>query len=300
MSNHNELRDHLLAQGRSERTVASYLSDIAHFARWLERARAKKLKPGSFSPSDVRQYKQHLQTVKKAAAATINRRITALRAYSQWALSTGKTKQDSLLGIKSVSESKSDPKVLNREEQTAILEEAAHSLSIASTRASRRQALRDQAIVITLLHTGLRVSELCSLELDDLDLEDHRGEVKVRSTNGRKSRSVPLNSDTRQAMRRWLAVRPQVENQALFVGKHGEPASPLLVQRLLGELGRRAGLDVTPHTLRHTFAKNLVDQGVSLDKVAQLLGHSSLNAIKVYSSTDQTDLAWAVEALLDY
>ena len=299
MSDHSELRDHLLAQGRSEGTVASYLSDIAHFARWLEKARDKQLKPGSFSPSDVRQYKHHLQTVKKAAAATINRRITALRAYSQWALSTGKTNQDSLLGIKSVSESKPDPKLLNREEQAALLEQVSHNLSTAATRASRRQALRDQAIVLTLLHTGLRVSELCSLELRDIELQDNRGEVRVKSMNGRKSRSVPLNSDTRQAMRSWLAVRPQVENQALFVGKHGEPASPLLVQRLLSELGRRAGLEVTPHALRHTFAKNLVDQGVSLEKVAQLLGHSSLNATKVYSSADQTDLAWAVEALLE-
>ncbi|HZD56647.1 MAG TPA: tyrosine-type recombinase/integrase [Anaerolineales bacterium] len=299
MSDYTELREHLLAQGRSERTVASYLSDIAHFARWLDKTGAKQLRPGGFSPSDVRQYKRYLQTVKNAAASTVNRRLTALRAYSQWALSSGKTQRDSLLGIKSVSGGKSNPKVLDRREQTAILEEASNSLSSATTRASRRQALRDLAIVLTLLHTGLRVSELCSLELQDLDLEPHRGAVNVKSVNGRKSRAVPLNSDARQAMQSWLAVRPQVENQAIFVGKHGEPASPLLVQRLLSELGKRAGLNVTPHTLRHTFAKNLVEQGVSLEKVAQLLGHRDLNATKVYSSSEQTDLAWAVEALVE-
>jgi len=94
-------------------------------------------------------------------------------------------------------------------------------------------------------------------------------------------------------------VRPQVNTEIIFVGKHLEPASPLLVQRVLAELGRRAGVEVTPQELRHTFGKNLVNSGVSLEKVATLMGHSSLNTTMAYASSDQDDLSWAVEALID-
>jgi integrase/recombinase XerC len=73
----------------------------------------------------------------------------------------------------------------------------------------------------------------------------------------------------------------------------------LLIQRLLAELGRRAGIEVTPQELRHTFGKNLVERGLSLEKVALLMGHSSLNTTMAYTSSDQTDLSWAVEALTE-
>lgn len=299
MSDFTDLGDFLFAQGRSEHTISGYLSDITHFSTWFENTNGHTLTPQRFTSADVHQYKHHLQTVQNAAAATVNRRLAALRAYIYWAINTGQIQHNPLIGIKGVGEQKNSPRYLTQPEQNALLQETSKNLSNAQTAAAHRQAFRDRAIVLMLLHTGLRVSELSNLELKDIKLNENNGSVQVNATKGRKYRVVPLNKITRQATSDWLNVRPKVEISALFVGKHWEPASPLLIQRVLAEFGRRAGIEVTPQELRHTFGKNLVARGLSLENVALLMGHSSLNTTKAYASSDQNDLTWAVEALVD-
>jgi integrase/recombinase XerC len=294
-----DLGEFLLAQGRSEHTISGYLSDISHFTSWFENTYDQTLTPQLITSADVHQYKHHLQTVHNAAAATVNRRLAALRAYIYWAINTGQIQHNPLTGIKGVGEQKNTPRYLTQSEQNALLQETSKRLTNAQTAAARRQAIRDKAIVLTLLNTGLRVSELCNLVLNDIKINKSGGQVRVNATNGRKSREVPLNKITRQAISDWLAVRPEVKTKAIFVGKHWDPAGPLLIQRLLAELGRRAGIEVTPQELRHTFGKNLVERGLSLEKVALLMGHSSLNTTMAYTSSDQTDLSWAVEALTE-
>ena len=267
MSDFTDLGDFLLAQGRSEHTISGYLSDIGHFSTWFENTNGEHLTPQGLTSSDVQQ--------------------------------SGEIRHNPLIGIKGVGEQKNSPRYLTQPEQNALLKETSKNLSYAQTAAANRQAIRDRAIVLMLLHTGLRVSELCNLELKDIKINDNNGSVQVNAINERKQRAVPLNKITRQAIRDWLSVRPEVETSALFVGKHWEHTSPLLVQRVLAEFGRRAGIEVTPQELRHTFGKNLVARGLSLENVALLMGHSSLNTTKAYANSDQNDLTWAVEALVD-
>jgi site-specific recombinase XerD len=116
-----------------------------------------------------------------------------------------------------------------------------------------------------------------------------------------KQRAIPLNAEARQAVRDWLAVRPQSESDYLWVGVEGDGGDGLTgrsVQRMLQRYAQDAGLaDLTPHVLRHTFAKNLVNKGVGLEKVASLLGHSSLNTTRIYVVPDERDLELAVETL---
>ncbi len=92
----------------------------------------------------------------------------------------------------------------------------------------------------------------------------------------------------------WLAVRPSADHLFVFTGKGGLPLKASGVQDMLGELGRVAGVAVTPHTLRHTFAKNLIDRGVPLNQVATLLGHSALNTTRIYTTPSEADLERAV------
>jgi site-specific recombinase XerD len=152
-----------------------------------------------------------------------------------------------------------------------------------------------------LLHTGLRLSESVDLRLGDVEISERRGSVLVRNGKGSKQRSIPLNSEARQAVRDWLAVRPQSESDHLWVGVEGDGGDGLTgrtVQRMLRRYAQDAGLDdLTPHILRHTFAKNLVNRGVGLEKVASLLGHSSLNTTRIYVIPDDHDLEMAVELL---
>jgi len=117
----------------------------------------------------------------------------------------------------------------------------------------------------------------------------------VRFGKGGKRRIVPLNADVRRAMNDWLEVR-QGNSELLFSGRGGEPLSERGVQHLVRRYARAAKLDgCSPHTLRHTFGKALVDAGVGLEKVATLLGHESLDTTRIYTTPSADDLANAVE-----
>ncbi len=152
---------------------------------------------------------------------------------------------------------------------------------------------------MTLRHTGLRVGELCALRLGDVDLSERKGRVTVRSGKGQKYRVIPLNADVRRALAQYLAVRPRVADDHLFVSQRGGTAlSTHGVEQLVATYARQAGLeDVTPHTLRHTFGKGLLDAGVDLPTVAALLGHENLNTTAVYTHPSARDLERAVEKL---
>lgn len=147
---------------------------------------------------------------------------------------------------------------------------------------------------------GLRVSELANLKLGDLLLTERKSTLTVRAGKGTKQRTLPLNKDARQVLEQWLAVRPPIAADMLFAGQRGEPMRPRSAQIAVSRLARLAGLpDVTPHTLRHTFAKSLVDNGVTLEKVATLLGHESLDTTRLYVTPGERDLEEAVERLAE-
>ena len=162
--------------------------------------------------------------------------------------------------------------------------------------------MRDEAIIALLLNTGLRVQELCSLDIGDVVVNPRGGTVIVRSGKGRKQRTVPLNANVRSSLRLWLAEREQIacdrdDADALFVTKYRKRIGTESIRYLLGELSRQAGIQASPHTLRHGFAKSLVDAGESLDRVGELLGHSSLDTTRIYTAPTEADLARAVARL---
>lgn len=280
---------HLRGQDRAERTVQGYLDDLRAFARWYEQTNGEALKPEALTPSDVREYRQWLVS-RDAAPASVNRRLAALRAFVQWARSE-------TLDVRGVEEQKLAPRWLDRREQFALTRESERALNAARTDAARTQAVRDRALLLLLLHSGLRIGELCALRLADLELSERKGKITVRAGKGAKRREIPLNGTARQALRGWLDVRPEA-GEALFVGRRGEALTPAGVYRRLADLARRAGVEgLSPHTLRHTFAKNLVDAGVGLERVAALLGHASLNTTRIYVTPGERDLERAVESL---
>jgi integrase/recombinase XerC len=140
----------------------------------------------------------------------------------------------------------------------------------------------------------LRISELAALKVEDLEIGERSGWVHVRQGKGGKSRRVPLNNQVRQALSAYLAERGQDKSDRLFLGQRG-PMGEWGVHELVKKYAYQARLeDVTAHTLRHTFAKNLVDAGVPLDQVATLLGHESLDTTRVYTKPSEKDLEQAV------
>jgi integrase len=148
------------------------------------------------------------------------------------------------------------------------------------------------AVVTTLLNTGLRVDELVRLTWEDVALRPRSGAARIRG-KGEKVRGVPLNAAVREAL---AAVRPAPPAGAIFRGKRG-PYTDRGVRALLATLGRRAGVaGVHPHRFRHDAARRLVE-AVDLPTVAALLGHSRLDTVRIYSQPDEAALERAAAAL---
>ncbi len=271
------------------------------FGQWYENQNKDLLTPEGLTNDAVRGYKQYL-LVQAAKPKTINRRLAALAAYAHWLEQAGylKNVRNPVQGVKAVRETALAPKWLNKRQRAALLRAVDKEVDDAIRRYPRLRLmyLRDAAIVKLILYAGLRVGEIIQLRLSDIILDDRKGSVIVREGKGTKRREIPLNARARKAMLDYLQVRPEIGSNYLFLGQRNEGIKSKTVQRSVTRFADPIGLmDATPHTLRHTFAKSLIDSGVNLDKVATLLGHSNLNTTRIYTTPGLQDLEDAIGEL---
>ena len=298
----DQFTSYLKDTDKSPRTIDGYTRDLQTFITWYKGSTGQPPSAATVTPLDVREYRQYLSVTKRLKPAGVNRKLAALRAYFNWARQAKLISTSPVAGIKGVKQVARAPRWLDRRQVYALLNAATAAIQVAEARglsAGAATAKRNAAILSLLLNAGLRVSELCALHLDDVTLNDRSGLVVVRSGKGGKYREVPLNKDARQKLRDWLAVR-QSDSENLFFGRRNDVLQPRGVQRVVSELATAARLDVdmvTPHALRHTFGKNLVDAGVPLDRVAMLMGHSNLNTTAIYTRPSGADLAAAVDRI---
>ena len=297
----DEFQAYLRTEDRSPLTIAGYVGDVRLFAQWYENKYKETLMPQNLTNDAVRGYKQYLLD-QPAKPKTINRRLAALAAYAHWLELAGYVinVRNPVQGIKAVRETILAPKWLDKNQRAALLRSVDKEVEDAVRRYPRLRLMyvRDAAIVKLILYTGLRVGEIIHLRLTDVVLEERKGSIIVRQGKGTKRREIPLNAKARKAMLDYLQVKPEIESNYLFLGQRNEGIKSKTVQRSVTRFTDPIGLrDVTPHTLRHTFAKSLIDSGVSLDKVATLLGHSNLNTTRIYTTPGQQDLEDAINEL---
>lgn len=285
-------KERLQSNDRSPLTQEGYLKDLRLFAAWIEEEHGESFSPAAVTPRDVAGFKRHLQTGKGLKPASINRKLAALAAFFRWAHSEGLVGEDPSSFIKGVKEIRAAPKALERKDQTRLLREVARP----RTKDPTKRPWRDLAIVTLLLHTGLRVGELCALKFSDIEMSERKGSLVVRAGKGGKYREVPLNAEARKALKDYLEVRPKWEGP-LFRSQKGGALSPSAVWRVVEKVGRAAGVELSPHTLRHTFGTNLLRGGTDLVSVATLLGHESLGTTAIYTRPSQNHLAQEVQKL---
>lgn len=269
---------------KSPLTLASYQSDLLQFATWFESVNKADMTLVNITPTDARQYKQHLIN-SGFKAQTINRRLLSLKYFLEWGWQTKKIKYRFPLP-KTVKQSQSIPKWLNRNQQNQLLR---HVEQFGSK--------RDTAIVKILLNTGLRVAELCNLKWTNIVLSERKGHLTINAGKGCKYREVPLNKEARFAFLALDYIINAGSDTFIFNGQRGG-LGPRGIQLMLKRLRipEEIGM-ISPHQLRHTFCKNLVDAGVSLEKVASLAGHERLDTTKLYCQPSFSDLSDAVERI---
>jgi len=284
-------------QDLADSTVSTYLGQVRKFATWFQQTNGEALAAANLTNIDVREYRAHLLAGGETAPASINLALGAIRAYGRWQMARGRLKHNPVKGVREVRLPPAPIRWLDKPSQSRLLRELEKDLAAARTEPARRAAVLRHSLVVFLLNTGLRVGEVCKLYDSDVKVGERSGTVEVRYAKANTTRTVQLNVPARKAITDWRAVRPATDRRQLFLSQRGTPLQRRNVQKMLEAFSQRIGAKVTPHTLRHTFAKNLVNAGIEIEQVALLMGHASIATTAVYVVPSWAELVKAVELL---
>ncbi len=287
MANHDQWRlaDFQRSQtSLSERTLIAYEADLRLFSEWV--ARSSVDSPAGVTRTLVRRYVAALST-REYARRSIARKVAALRRYFAWALDEQLATVDPTIGVHVSAGQGRLPRVLDRRELDHLLDAPAPD----GEPGWRRR--RDDAVLEVLYGSGVRVSELCGLEIGHVRLDDR---VLIVWGKGAKERRVPLGEPAVDAVRGWLAIRhevvPQEAGPIVFANERGKQLTPRDVRRIID---RRSPTPTHPHALRHTFATHLLDGGADLRSVQELLGHSDVATTQRYTHVSRERLRSAYQ-----
>ena len=262
----------------SPHTVSAYLSDVNLFIEWV--GRQSIVTPDVVNKDVVRQYIGFLTTMKMAKRTT-GRKLAALRRYFGWLARNQQISVDPTIGVRTPSDTGRLPKVLTNEQLGALLHTD-------DTDQPDWKIARDTAVIELLYGSGLRVSELCSLDIDSINVKQLA--VSVMGKGG-KERRVPVGEPSLVALKQWVALRSEVVTNAstvaLFVNSRGTRLGTRDVRRIIDA---RSLAPTHPHALRHTYATHLLDNGADLRAVQELLGHADVATTQRYTHVSKERL----------
>ncbi len=274
-------------KGYSENTVVAYKNDLTQFGHYVLTHQGGAFDPASITPALVGAYPDYLQSHNGGyAPSTVARKIAAVKSFFHYLADRQLVASDPASKLNSPRIKKSVPRTLTQPELELLL--------AAPRRGFGPKSLRDAALLELLAATGLRVTEVVNLRQDDIDWE--RGEVLCRGKADR-NRHVPLGT-ARQSLETYLKqARPELAGEgsgdALFLNHRGKKLTRQGVWLIIKEAADAAGIstEVTPHTLRHSFARYLVGSGADLRRVQELLGHANLSTTQVYRQPNNNHTA---------
>ena len=270
-------------QRASPETLRNYASDLRQLHRFLlsRRLVSSPIDPSSLSSDAVRAYLQWLDQ-KGGKPSSLARKLAAVRSFYRYLSRRGMVSSNPVDGMRTPKQPKLLPRVLTKDDADALMTFPAGQTV---------WSLRDRALLETLYSTGARVSELVALDIGDV--REPEGLVRLQG-KGRKERIVPIGEMALDAIRRYRVSLPLrssgVPPRALFCNQRGGRLTSRSVARIVTRYSSRlAGGAVSPHTLRHSFATHLLDEGADLRSIQEMLGHASLSTTQRYThvATDQ-------------
>lgn len=268
-------------KGFSENTVGAYQNDLSQLASFVEEEANKQgLAPSwaDFSRQEMLSYLLNLQE-RRYAPTTRARKVAAARSFFKFLISEGTIKENPTQNMESLNVGRSLPKPISVSQVRVLLEQP--------TKRSTPEAKRDEAMLQLLYASGMRVSELVSLNLEDINTR--AGDVRCFG-KGHKERLIPIHRQAASAVEEYLKeARPQVVRRdvekALFLNRRGDRLTRQGFWQILKGYAKSAGLEatITPHTLRHSFATHMLSGGADLRAVQELLGHANISTTQVYT-----------------
>ncbi len=289
-----EFLTHLSGErGCSENTISAYRVDLTQFKEYLGRRLSgdEDALWGRVAKNDIISYIMYLKGDREYAAATSARKVAAIRSFFHFLVAEGLIRDDPTATLDSLRVKKHLPKPMTVQDVDKLLDEAAKLIT--------PKGLRDRAILELLYATGMRVSEVVSLRVDDVNLAS----ASVRCWGkGSKERVIPMHQQAVASIRDYVEKgRTQLvkdaDEKTLFLNMRGRPLTRQGLWLVFKEYVEKAGLspEITPHTLRHSFATHMLDRHADLINVQKLLGHTSISTTQVYTHVSSERLREAYD-----
>ena len=266
---------------KSENTVLSYNRDLTKFIKYLRTNKITSL--DKVEEKDLEKYIKELND-NGFKSATVSRNIASLKAFFHYLNNEGVLSNDPTKSLKSPKIEKKIPEILTTDEVFALLEQPS---------GDSPKEIRDKAMLELLYATGIRVSELINLEASDVNLKTS----SILCRDGSKSRTIPYGKKAKDALTRYLegareAIVDNKDSTILFANCSGQKMSRQGFWKLIKHYAKKAGIesDITPHTLRHSFAAHLVENGADLRSVQEMLGHSDIPTTQIYANMSHSHI----------
>lgn len=276
MINLDNFRLYLMREERSENTIFCYLRDVKGFFDWYDK------EPERITAFDLIAYKRYL-LAKEKTVITSNRKLASVNAFCRY-LYDARLLPEAYTAKLTKNRDKCNYKGLSEQDLTALHEailQKGNPMHI--------------CIIELLFGTGVRVSELTGLTINDIVISDTDSHIRVIG-KGMVNRTLPLNAVAKQALEQYLAVRPDNRTQRLLLGQRGALGRGA-VEIILCNYGKALGIKVTPHMLRHSLAYKLIKTGTPMTTIQQILGHESILTTNLYTQTTEQDKTDALQGL---
>ncbi len=267
---------HLTEQGKHQNTIRSYANDLRQFGQWCRNTFGEEFELAELTRSDVQDFRAFLLT-RNSSPASVNRKITALRQFFEFCVQIEVVKLNAAAEISGINAEPRAPSVLSRKD----------ALMLART-AEKSPGPLEASVILLLLHSGLRSSELSAITVGDVHMTPREARLFIKGVRGKTTRFVYLTSRAQNALRhymRWRGVAimaKRLRKEALFVTYDGTQLTQQAVDQLVKRIGRSAGMtDITPSMLRNTYAAIALQSGKPIETVARVLGVSSLKTLQL-------------------
>lgn len=274
----------------SDYTVISYKKDVSQYLDFLKN---NNIKLDSITKDEIVSFFKDLYD-KNISKKSLRRKVSAIRHYYRFLIRENYLNKNPFLNIKTAKPEKTYPKVLYLKEVNALFE--------ANLKRDDKLKIRDQAILELLYSSGMRVSEVCKLNLQDLDFKERYIRVFGK---GKKERLVPFSNTAKEVLilyinglRKELLKTKEEKTNALFLNYKGERITPRGIEFIFKHIGEKTGTFISfhPHTLRHTFATHLLEGGADLRLIQELLGHESINTTQIYTHLTTESMVYQFKA----